>query len=63
MFLEQRQTSYIMISEDHVTLNTGVMMLKIQLRITEIHVILLLKHETVVLNCNHVSQYSNVTVF
>ncbi len=26
----------IMISEDHVTLNTGVMMLKIQLRITYI---------------------------
>ncbi len=26
-----------MISEDHVTLNTGVMMLKIQLRITEIN--------------------------
>ncbi len=47
-----------MISEDHVTLNTGVMMLKIQLRITEIHVILLLKHEALVLNCNHVSQYS-----
>ncbi len=30
-----------MISEDHVTLKTGVMMLKIQLRITEIHYILL----------------------
>ncbi len=29
-----------MISEDHVTLKTGVMMLKIQLRITEIHYIL-----------------------
>jgi len=26
-----------MISEDHVTLKTGVMMLKIQLRITEIN--------------------------
>ncbi len=26
-----------MISEDHVTLNTGVMMLEIQLRITEIN--------------------------
>ncbi len=26
-----------MISEDHVTLTTGVTMLKIQLRITEIH--------------------------
>ncbi len=29
-----------MISEDHVTLKTGVMMLKIQLLITEIHYIL-----------------------
>ncbi len=28
-----------MISEDHVTLKTGVMMLKIQLRITEINYI------------------------
>ncbi len=27
----------MMISEDHVTLKTGVMMLKIQLRITEIN--------------------------
>jgi len=33
MFLEQH---IIMISEDHVTLKTGVMMLKIQLHITEI---------------------------
>ncbi len=31
----------IMISEDHVTLKTGVMMLKIQLHITEINYILL----------------------
>ncbi len=30
----------IMNSEDHVTLKTGVVMLKIQLRITEIHYIL-----------------------
>ncbi len=29
--------SIIMISEDHVTLETGVMMLKIQLHITEIN--------------------------
>ncbi len=29
-----------MISEEHVTLKTGVMMLKIQLRITEIHYML-----------------------
>ncbi len=40
MFLE-----YIkMISEDHVTLKTGVMMLKIQLRITGINYILLYIH-------------------
>ncbi len=38
-----------MISEDHVTLKTGVMMLKIQLRITEIYYILThltLEHKT-----------------
>ncbi len=35
----------IMISEDHVTLKTGVMMLKIQLRITEINYILLYIHK------------------
>ncbi len=34
MFLEQH---IIMISEDHVTLKDAVMMLKIQLRITEIN--------------------------
>ncbi len=34
----------IMISEDHVTLKTGVMMLKIQLRITEINYILTYIH-------------------
>ncbi len=46
-----------MISEDHVTLKTGVMMLKIQLRITEINYIWddILK-KTVILNCN-VAQY------
>ncbi len=36
MFLEH----IIMISEDHVTLKTGKIMLKIQLRITEINYIL-----------------------
>ncbi len=36
-----------MISEDHVTLKTGVMMLKIQLCITEIHYIVkLIKIDT-----------------
>ncbi len=38
MFLEQQIS--ILTSEDHVTLKTEVMMLKIQLRITEIHYIL-----------------------
>ncbi len=39
-----------MISEDHVTLKTGVMMLKIQLRITEINYSLIYIHiETVIL--------------
>ncbi len=33
-----------MISEDHVTLKTGVMMLKIQLRITKIYYILTYTH-------------------
>ncbi len=33
-----------MISEDHVTLKTGVMMLKIQLRITEIKYIFIFKY-------------------
>ncbi len=37
MFLEHH---IIMISEDHVTLKTAVMMLEIQLRITEINYIL-----------------------
>ncbi len=47
-----------MVSEDHVTLKTGVMMLKIQLRITEINYILTcIQIETSYLNCN------NITVF
>ncbi len=41
-----------MISEDHVTLNTGVMLLKIQLRITEINDSL-----TDILIENYVSQF------
>ncbi len=49
-----------MISEDHVTLKTGVMMLKIQLRITEILYILKLKTG---INCNNNSQHYCVTVF
>ncbi len=34
-----------MISEDHVTLKTGVMMLKIQLHIPEIHILLYMQTE------------------
>ncbi len=46
-----------MISEDHVTLKTGLTMLKIQLRITEINYSLTDIHiETVILNCNNISQ-------
>jgi len=37
MFLDQHIR---LISEDHVTLKTGVMMLKIQLRVTEMNYIL-----------------------
>ncbi len=48
----------IMISEDHVTLKTGVMMLKIQLCITEINYILkYITIETAILNCNHIYIY------
>ncbi len=44
----------IMISEDHVTLKTGVMMLKIQLRITEINYSLQYIHiETAILHCTN----------
>ncbi len=47
-----------MISEDHVTLKTGEMMLKIQRCITEINYILKhIKIETIILNCN----ISNIT--
>ncbi len=47
-----------MISEDHVTLKTGVMMLKIQLHITGINYILTDIHkETVILNYNNISLF------
>ncbi len=53
-----------MISEDHVTLKTAVMMLKIQLRITEIHdIIKVYYNKTVILNCDDVSQYYNLYCF
>ncbi len=51
MFLDQY---IIMISEDHVTLKTAVMMLKIQRCITEIHYSLTHIHiENSILNCNN----------
>ncbi len=54
----------IMISEDHVTLKTVVMMLKIQLRITEIHdIINVYYNKTDILNCDDVSQYYNLYCF
>ncbi len=47
-----------MISEDHVTLNTGVIMLKIQLCFTWINCILkYIKQETNIRNCNNIWQY------
>ncbi len=55
MFLENH---IIMISEDHVTLKTAVMMLKIQLRITEINYSLTdICIKTVILNCHNVSHF------
>ncbi len=48
----------IMISEDHVTLKTAVMMMKIQLHITEINYTLTHIHiETAVLNHNNIKQF------
>ncbi len=49
----------IMFLRDHVTLKTGVMMLKIQLCITGINYILknIFKYKTVLLDCNIISQY------
>ncbi len=46
-----------MISEDHVTLKTGVMMLKIQIYITGINYILKYIQIEVILNCNNITQY------
>ncbi len=45
-----------MISEDHVTLKTGVMMPEFQLCITGINYNIL-KKKTAILNCNNISQY------
>ncbi len=50
-----------MISEDHVTLKTAVMMLKIQLRITEINSILSEIH--IILNYNNISQFLCIFVY
>ncbi len=51
-----------MVSEDHVTLKTGVMMLKIQLRITGIKYLFTLI-KIVILNCNIITIYCIFTVF
>ncbi len=54
----------IMISEDHLTLKTGVMMLKIQCCFTGINCILkYIKQETNIRNCNNISQYYSFSVF
>ncbi len=48
----------IMISEEYVTLKTGVMMLKIQLYISEIYYFLkYIKLKSYILNCKNISQY------
>ncbi len=53
MFFEQQISILKWFLNDHVTLKTGVMMLKIQLYITGIH----FKKKTVLLNSNNISQY------
>ncbi len=62
MFLKQY---IIMISEDHVTLKTAVMMLKIQLRFTEINYILtcILKKEKAILNSKTLHNMTALAVF
>ncbi len=58
LIINQNDQHIRMISEDHVTLKTGVMMLKIQLCFTEINCILkYIKQETNTRNCNNISQY------
>ncbi len=52
-----------MISEDHVTLKTGVIMLKIHLRITEINDIWTYYHIQVILNCNNISHFYYWPIF
>ncbi len=59
MFLEAANQHIRMISEDHMTLKTGVMMLKIQLRITEINYILKYIHIEFFI----VIIFHNITVF
>ncbi len=54
-----------MISEDHVTLKTGVMMLEIQLRITEINDSLTdihIKQQTAILKLNNISYFDCIFV-
>ncbi len=47
-----------MISEDHVTLKTGVMILKIQLCFTGINCMFkYIKQDTNIRNCNNISKY------
>ncbi len=57
MFLEQQISILERFLNDHVTLKTGVMMLKIQLCITEINYILKYIKTEKSLNCNNISQY------
>ncbi len=46
-----------------MTLKTGVMMLKILLRITEINYILTYYHIKVILNCNNISHFYDWPIF
>ncbi len=63
IFLEQQISTLEWFLKDHVTLKTGVMMLKIQLCITVINYILkYIQIQTFILNSNNISKYYCFTV-
>ncbi len=58
MFLEEQISITEVFLKDHVTLQTGVMMLKIHLWITEInYIIKYIEMEIIFLKCNSISRY------
>ncbi len=57
MFLEQQTSILEWFLKDHVTMKTGVMMLKIQLCISRINYIFKYFQYKPFLNCNNISQY------